>query len=124
MRITAFACTCVFLSISAFAADDLVQVKQDFSADPGWEGKNNRVEAEDPPTITQDFGWSKGRIGGTVWQSRTPAWYGLPFGKPITFDDAFSASGKIAVMSGPNGVAYLGCFNHERQEWRPWNSMA
>jgi hypothetical protein len=36
----------------------LVQVHQDFSKDPGWESKNNRIVAEDPPMIKQDFGWS------------------------------------------------------------------
>src|SRR5436309_161391 len=64
----------------------LVQVHQDFSKDPGWEWKNNRIVAEDPPIIKQDFGWSPsdhlgagtGEIGGTVWLSRTPAWYALP----------------------------------------------
>lgn len=44
-----------------------------FDGDPGWDHSNNRVEASDPPTVTQDFGWSPGRIGGTVWQSTTPA---------------------------------------------------
>src|SRR2546430_3688787 len=80
------------------AQSDLVQVKQDFSTDPGWEAVNNRVEASDPPTIKQDFGWSEGRIGGTIWQSTTPAWYAMPLGKPLNYDQPFSTSGKIAFV--------------------------
>src|SRR5204862_5269461 len=105
-------------------AGDLVQVFQDFSQDPaGWEGIGNRVEASDPPTVKQDFGWSPGKIGGTVWKSTTPAWYGMPINPPSSFKDKLSASGKIAVMP-ELGVAYLGFFNHERQGWRPWSTMA
>jgi hypothetical protein len=50
----------------------------------------------------------------------------MPLPRPLSFKDKFSASGKIAVMPEPHsgGVAYLGFFNHERQGWRPWNSMA
>jgi hypothetical protein len=98
-----------------------------FDRDPGWDNSSNRVEASDPPTVTQDFGWSPGRIGGTVWQSTTPAWYGMPLERPLSFKDKFSASGKIAAMPGSvskRGVAYLGFFNHERQGWRPWSTMA
>ncbi len=108
------------------AADALRLKTETFDRDPGWENINNRIEASDPPTVTQDFGWSPGRIGGTVWKSTTPAWYGMPLKQPLSFKDAFSASGKIAVTrraAGREGVAYLGFFNHERQGWRPWSSM-
>ncbi len=126
----------------ALGQGDLVQVQQDFAADPGWEGVNNRVECSDCPTITQDFGWSpgnrsgegRGEIGGTVWQSRTPAYYAMPMGRSLNFKDAFSASGRIAVMPGgksgsthgaaSGGSAYIGFFNAARQEWRPWSSLA
>jgi len=114
----------------------LVQVHQDFTTDPGWEGVNNRVVCESCPTVTQDFGWgpasysggSGGDIGGTIVQSRTPAWYGMALGRPLSFRDRFSASGSIVIMpiegTEPSGAAYLGFFNSTRQEWRPWNSMA
>jgi hypothetical protein len=110
----------------AAAQGDLVQVEQDFAQGTGWEGVNNRVEAIDPPTVQQDFGWSPGRIGGAVWQSTTPAWYGMKLDRPLSFKDAFSASGKIAVLpdSDPGFAAYLGFFNRQRQGWRPWSSMA
>jgi hypothetical protein len=97
-----------------------------FDSDPGWDNSVNRVEATNPPTITQDFGWSAKKIGGTVHRSMTPAWYGMALEQPLSFKDAFSASGKISSTPAPEkgGVAYLGFFNHERQGWRPWASMA
>src|SRR5688572_28368099 len=102
----------------AAAEGELMQVKQDFTNDPSWEGVGNRIEASDPPTIRQDFGWRAGEkggggeIGGLVSHSRTPAHYALPFGKPLTFNDAFSASGKIRVMPGKtNGNGYIAFFN-------------
>src|SRR5262245_837136 len=103
------------------AENDLFQAQQDFSTDPGWEGMNNRIEAIDPPSVTQNFGWSRtdhtqsgqGEIGGKVSRSRTIAYYAMPLGKPLTFKDAFSASGKITLMPGEKiGGAYIGFFNH------------
>ncbi len=38
---------------------DLVQVWQDLGTNPGWDAVGNRIEAIDPPTITQDFGRAK-----------------------------------------------------------------
>jgi hypothetical protein len=120
----------------ALPAGELVQVHQDFTSDPGWEGVSNRVVGDNCPTVTQDFGWSPtnysggsgGEIGGTIVQSRTPAWYGMALGRPLSFRDRFSVSGTIAFMpiegTEPRGAAYLGFFNSTRQEWRPWNSMA
>jgi hypothetical protein len=112
------------------------QVYQDFSKDPGWEGVNNRVVAGNPPVVRQDFGWRRGaarhagpnEIGGIVYQSRTPAWYAMPIGRPLTFDDPLSASGNMAIMPFAKdlfmGAAYIGFFNSARQGWRPWSSMA
>lgn len=126
------ACLLLLLFIlSPAAAEDLIQVKQDFIADPGWEGVNNRVVALDPPTKTQDFGWSPtthcsktaGEIGGKMWCSRTPAWYAMPLDRPLSFKDPFSASGRICIK-GIQGSGYIGFFNSTRQEWRPWSSLA
>ena len=109
-------------NVVAFAADPLVQVHQDFSKDPGWEGVNNRIIAENPPTKTQDFGYAAGKIGGKMWSSRTPAWYAMGFGKPLSYKDPFSVSGKI-VLKSIKGSGYIGFFNSTRQEWRPWSSI-
>ncbi len=97
---------------------------ESFDRDPGWDNSMNRVEASDPPMVTQDFGWSPGRIGGTIRRSITPAWYGMRLDRTLSFKDSFSASGKISVPTNPGeGTAYLGFFNHERQGWRPWSCM-
>jgi hypothetical protein len=117
----------------SFGQNDLVQVHENFSTDPGWDGWQNRVVGLNNPTIHQDFGWSEtthigpsmGELGGTIFGSTTPAQYGMPLGKPLSFKDVFSASGMIAVMPGPDLYpAYIGFFNSQRQGWRPWNSLA
>src|SRR5688572_22685598 len=123
-------CLLLVVPSATLAQGELVQVHQDFGADPGWEGVNNRIVAVDPPTKTQNFGWSPtthstptpGEIGGTMWCSRTPAWYAMPLGRPLSFKDPFSASGRIAIR-GIAGTGYIGFFNSTRQEWRPWSSI-
>src|SRR2546423_1543517 len=115
------------------ADDELIQVHQDFSRDPGWDCVKNRIRASDPPTVKEDFGWSptnkaggsNGEIGGTIWQSVTPAYYAMPLNHPLSFKEPFSFSCRIAFSpTGGAGAAYLGFFNHELQGWRVWNSMA
>ena len=108
----------------------LVQIRQDFSADPGWEGINNRIIADNPPTKTQNFGYSPttrssataGEIGGTVWCSRTPAWYAMPIGRPLSYKDRISVSGRVSIVN-IQCEGYIGFFNSERQEWRPWSAL-
>jgi|GEM_PF-1631952 len=110
---------------------DIATIRQDFSKDPGWEGMNNRVQCENCPTITQDFGWKPtnhngdgvGEIGGIIWKSTTPAYYAMPI-SPFSFKDKLTASGKIAVIAPPEeGFGfYIGFFNSERQGWRVWSS--
>src|SRR4051794_41590194 len=100
----------------AAAEDGLVQVRQDFVSDPHWEGLNNRVVCDNCPTIHQDFGWSPtkkfggdGAIAGTIWRSRTPAYYAAKVG-PFSFDDAVSASGRVAGMAAERGGGVFFCF--------------
>ena len=106
---------------------------QGFSGDVGWEGVNNRMICVDCPTKVQDFGWSPtaysgsegGEIGGTISNSRYQAYYAMPLGKLLSFKEAFSASGRLAIANlGLRGVGYFGFFNATRHEWRPWSSMA
>jgi hypothetical protein len=77
--------------------------------------------------VRQNLGWRPdhgGEIGGIVWRTRTPAWYGTPVG-PFSFDAAFSASGRLVLMPATRtDGAYFGFFNAARQEWRPWSSLA
>jgi hypothetical protein len=125
----------LFLFQSAFSGEPdkmkIKKVSQDFSEDPGWEGYNNRIDCQDCPTITQDFGWTEtshngdgtGEISGTIWKSTTPAYYAMPLG-PLSFKNKFSASGKLAVTApAEEGYGfYIGFFNSERQGWRVWSS--
>ena len=139
MKITTILClvsilfVCILNGMSAAPAPvELVQVRQDFSSDPGWDNWNNRVVFESSPTVVQDFGWRPtshsgglpGEIGGTIWRSTTPAWYAMPFGKPLSFKDSFSASGKIVVMPPQSSGVYFGFFGAERPGWRCWSSLA
>src|SRR5262245_54908909 len=129
-RIILVVATSVPLMPCRVPAQELIQVHHDFSTDPGWESVNNRIVAENPPTKTQDFGRSNttyststpGEIGGTMWCTRTPAWYAMPLGRPVSFKDKFSASGRMAIR-GIQGTGYIGFFNSTRQEWRPWSSI-
>ncbi len=115
------------------AQTGLVQIKEGFDKDPGWKGYQNRISPIDPPTITQDFGWSLGNhmgalggeVGGRFQRSLTIAYYAMPLGRPLTFNDRVSAEGTVALMPREKqGGAYIGFFNHLRQDWRPWNSIA
>ncbi len=119
----------VFLAASA----ELVQIERDFSQDPGWDHYQNRIIGTDMPIVEQDFGWRRtnhtghglGEIGGWVGNSRHQAYYALPLGKPLTFDDEISASGTLALRGiGQRGVGYFGFFNQRRHTWRVWSSMA
>ncbi|MCA9433315.1 MAG: hypothetical protein KC940_22545, partial [Candidatus Omnitrophica bacterium] len=92
-----------------------------------------RLTCVDCPEVIQDFGYSEtehtgrgsGEIGGRVQNSADPAYYALPIGKPLSFKDSFSASGKLTVNHiGLRGVAYIGFFNPEYHTWRVWSSMA
>ncbi len=131
----------MFLGLSALilaaavapARGQLQRVHQDFSHDPGWDHHQNRVVGVDMPRIHQDFGWRStnqtgsgpGEIGGRVENSRRGAFYAMPLGEPLTFDDEISASGSLALNHiGLRGVGYVGFFNSARHTWRVWNSMA
>lgn len=118
---------------TAFAEPQLVHVREDFSSDPHWEGFQNRMVCRNCPTVIQNFGWSRtthtsearGEIGGRIDNSRVQAYYAMPLGRPLTFDDKLSASGKLALRHiGLRGVGYIGFFNPHRHTWRVWSSMA
>ncbi len=113
-------------------AGGLIQIEENFTEDPGWEGYQNRMECVDCLEVIQDFGWSHtdftksggGEIGGRVQNSLHQAYYAMPIGKPLSFEDSFSASGKLSVKHiGLRGVAYIGFFNPEYHTWRVWSSM-
>src|SRR5205085_12168742 len=65
-----------FASISAAQDHSKTVLKTErFDQDPGREVFNNRVEPTHVPTVTQDFGWTKGAIGGRVTRAARPAYY-------------------------------------------------
>src|SRR4051812_11461896 len=100
MRIIAGLLVPLFWLAATPAHGQLVKVRQDFSRDPGWDHYQNRIVGTDMPQIHQDFGWRRtdftggtsGEIGGRVENSRHQAFYAMPLGKPLTFDDEISAS--------------------------------
>ena len=135
MRLPTLALGCALIQFFAVPTlcGQLVQVRQDFSRDPGWDHYQNRIVGTEMPKVVQDFGWRRtshtgsgpGEIGGRVENSRRQAYYAMPLGKPLTFDDELSASGKLALRHiGLRGVGYVGFFNSRRHTWRVWSSMA
>jgi len=101
-----------------------------FDTDPVWEGVNNRSTHFEPREITQDFGYApdielvgvKGAIGGQITPDARPAYYAMPI-QPLTFDDAFSASGMLTMKEG-GGNLLLGFFNSTTlNEWRTPNTI-
>jgi hypothetical protein len=103
-----------------------------FDRDPGWEGINNRLMPDDPPTVIQDFGYSsthfagqqRGEIGGRVQRSTTPASYASKIAVK-TLDDELAASGTFALPSSAgSGGVFFGWFNARQPGGgRPVNSL-
>jgi len=83
-------------------AGELVQLKESFDSDPGWEGVKNRMEAIECPVVNQDFGWNptssaserRGELGGVIRTSTTPAWYALPLGQSLSLKEPFPRGGR------------------------------
>jgi hypothetical protein len=105
-----------------------------FDRDPDWDAHQNRVKV---PAVRkqQNFGWSNtnhsgavaGEIGGVMWRSITPAYYGKKVG-PFNLDKPLSASGTIACLKSNTGKGwqtgstfFLGFFSSAGQGWRPIN---
>src|SRR2546423_10348333 len=89
------------MMFSAAAQEGVIQVHQGFDKDPGWEWKHNRIVAEDPATVDQNFGWAvtnhtsateAGEIGGKGWQARPPAGCSPPLQRPFSFQSKISLS--------------------------------
>jgi len=121
-------CALAFAGIAAVAA---AETRTDtFDTDPGWEGHNNRSQAELRP-IAQDFGYTPGKIfgdalgaiGGVIYPDGLPAYYA----KEIPLKDVngpLHASGMLKVEEG-GGNILLGFFNSRTiNEWRTPNTLA
>jgi hypothetical protein len=121
------------LALVLAARGQPVQIREDFSRDPGWDHLQNRIVGTDMPQVVQDFGWRRtnftwggpGEIGRRVANSRRQACYAMPLGRPLSSDDEISASGALALRHvGLRVVGYVGFCNSGRHTWRVWNSMA
>ena len=113
------------------AQAERVQVREDFSRDPGWLGRNNLPSPSAYKITTQDFGYSPtahaggrpGEIGGAISRSLTPARYAKVI-PTRTLNDRLHASGKFAVTrSNSSGGALIGWFNDASRGWRTPNSL-
>ncbi len=114
------------------AQTDPGRVREDFSRDPGWEGRRNVADPSACVVKVQDFGFSAtrhaggepGEIGGRVCRSPTPAVYAKKI--PIrTLNDRLRARGKFSVTRSAGGSGVLiGWFNSASRGWRTPNSLA
>ncbi len=111
----------------------LVEVREDFSRDPGWEGVRNRLPATFPPRVLQRFGWSgtnhagkaAGEVGGHIQSTARPAHYAKVIQRR-TLESRLSFSGSFALLEGRSisgwhtmAEANVGFFNSSGQGWRP-----
>ena len=126
---------CVTMSIlllTMLAAQETTERFEDFSSNPNWEGKGNRIDDELARTIVQDFGYSRtnyaggdspGEIGGRISRSLTPATYATVV-PAKTLNDPLTASGKFAVTQADGSSGMLvGWFNSLSEGWRTPNSL-
>jgi hypothetical protein len=110
----------------------MVMKTETFDTDPGWDGHNNRSQTPAPVPIVQNFGYSStsnhaggpaGEVGGYITPAAEPAFYAKVLSQK-TFDDPFSASGKLNVSTG-SGHTLLGFFNANTvNEWRTPNAIS
>ena len=132
MKLSFLLLAIVGIALPAWPAEDGL-CEENFDQEPAnWEGINNRNTHFAPKTVTQDFGYSastsyaggqRGEVGGKINPAGEAAYYGYRLPKPLTLDDASSASGKILVARGP-GHFLLGFFNaNTLNEWRTPNTL-
>jgi hypothetical protein len=134
MKPQAFYALASWLSFAAVCGGEK---REGFDGDPGWEGRNNRLKPAATQVVVEDFGWSatthasrsRGEIGGKVWSSVRPAYYGKLV-EEGTWEQGLSASGALAVdeaqsISGWHTQAniYVGWFSSDARDliWRPRN---
>ena len=99
--------------------------KQDFSTNPGWDSKGNRISFEDCEIYgNQNFGFSntnfagsnKGEMGGLFWrldESNKAIHYGDVI-KELTMNDYLEASGSISFVDGASDSGMqIGWFDSE-----------
>ncbi len=107
--------------------DDLVIDGQheNFDADPGWVGADNKIEFTEPivrpyhnfgHSPTANAGGEAGEIGGVIFRDEAPAYYGADVGS-LSLDVPLVASGKIVFCrAGSDSGVYLGWFNAQAKQ--------
>jgi hypothetical protein len=114
-------------------ADRLLQRRENFTADPAWEGMNNRNPPNTPRTVKQDFGYraghfaggaAAGEIGGTINKSKPIAYYAKKIPNK-SLNDRLSASGTLFLReSHVSSAIMVGWFNSKSRGWRTPNALA
>ena len=130
-----FACL-VYLGLGCAQADT-IQMREDFTRNPGWDAVNNRLVDLDQPIVRQNFGWretdfaggSPGEIGGVVWRSSRDAYYGKVL-DTLTLDDPLKCSGSFSLSQvtvanqwHTGSAIWVGFFNSAEQGWWPVNFL-
>src|SRR4051794_41981984 len=89
------------------SSGQLVQVRQDFSRDPGWDHHQNRIVGTGMPAVVQDFGWRRtgftrgpGEIGGGGGETRGAAYLPRPLGQPPALRRGPSPPGEPGAAAG------------------------
>lgn len=101
---------------------------QDFSRDPNWDARGNRVsyQATDVGgahnfgfSTTHHAGGEPGEVGGTFWRGGKYGYYADRV-RPLTLEDALEASGKVVLETGaPDSDMFIGWFNSAEKEKPP-----
>jgi hypothetical protein len=121
-------------SVRSLASAQTITKTEHFDTDLNWDSHNNRATTPEPRQVQQDFGYSAtttwaggpaGEVGGFITPTAEPAWYAKILDTPLTFNDAFSASGKFNMQFGGGGHTLLGFFNSDTaKEWRTANALS
>jgi hypothetical protein len=132
MNVAAWRWVAVLALLAIAAGPAPVERRQDFHADPAWDGHRNRLVPSPAPVTRQDFGYRPsrraggkvpGEIGGRVQRSVTPAWYAKVI-PTRTLNDRLRASGTFAVTGDDGGSGVLfGWFHDTSRGWRTPNSL-
>jgi hypothetical protein len=105
----------------------------DLSHDPGWDthGNHDTYETHEVAGV-QDYGFiadtnraggKSGEIGGTIWRTERPNFYGDRVGT-LSLDDRIEASGRISMTVGaPDSGLIVGFFNADDLRAGRWQNI-
>ena len=94
---------------------------ENFNVDPNWDGHNNRSTFFGPATVTESFGYSSNRVGGTINPTGEVSYFAQSVSNS-NLNSTLSASGTLNNNGGGN--SWIGFFNSATSnEWRTANSL-